>query len=259
MMWRTSIKTYIFFRGSRSKMEERKASFLSEFKLTRAKTASDCARSSAVIVKTAFIPPDFSFATLHQFLSSHEPRFVFAAMERIKGDNSIVVGYPSAEVAPFSATELLKFLVTCRIHPEIYTTKSPAHEIRDFIEQMREGRNIEFVLADEDRETAIVAQIDDESEPEPEPEPELEPTAAESQTWWTSIGATTWEPQTADVFITPNNEIEAALRLYGSVACDQHTSYKKMKIRMKNTLLQLPDVDAHILECAVAHQSIFDM
>ena len=248
--------TRIFLSENRSQMDTKKQSFLSDFKITRAKSAADLARESAVIVKTPFIPAELNLAAMRSFLNSPNQLFVFAALERIKGDNTIVVGYQDAKMTPFYATELLKYLVKCRVHPEIYACKSPAHEIRDFIEQCAGERGIEFIIAD-DELPPLAPPPESDEEPEVKAVPQEEPDA---RSWWTSLGATSWDPQTSDVVITPKSDIEAALSLYhGSVACDEKTAYKRMKIRMKNILLELPEVDPQVLEHAVAHRSLFDM
>lgn len=236
-------------------MEETEESFLTQFTAVKAVDGSDCTDLSVIIARTHYIPSDFKISSIIDFLGT--THFLFIAIERIQKDNAIVIGFTEPVVTPEFATDFLCFLVMSRIRPELYITKCPSYDIKDFLDEVHPPNVEVFPLAEASEDAPPPEPVDVVLLPETAKKPQ-----EEVQTWadrWNNMKRSEWDDTRMEVSVSWINDIEANLGLFKRrLVYEDPTPLKHSTFRTSNLRLGIPPVEAKTLELLAAHQSVFE-
>jgi hypothetical protein len=212
--------------------------------LERTTDASSFTGCSVIFVKSAFIPPSFSFTNFVSFLRRRAGLHV-AALERLNKSYTIAAGYLLPDDVPQRATEILVFFVRQGIRPVFHTASISSSELEEFIHTVSLP-TVERYFAGE------------RSLPPPElPKDDSElDTGFSFEDWWASLDSP-WHIAPTEYGI-PTTDLEVTLDVFQTrILVDTPTEFAKRNIKMANRLLRLPMVDARTRAEIAAHRSLF--
>jgi hypothetical protein len=215
----------------------------------RTTNSSQFSRFTVIIAKSSFIPSTIQWPEFIEFFA-HHPDLVFAAMERVPHDYTIVAGYDTPDDVPKHATDLLIFLVEHGIHPQIFTTDVSS------IELSRSIRDNWSISLDKYFPGETIAR---EPTPPPMPDVELSPEQDTEQPfdqWWSSLDRD-WHIPPSEHSIRID-QLDGSLTLFQNPQVDEYYSeIRKRKIQISNMLLHVPIVAPEIIADLGTHRSLF--